>query len=55
MLARSSHQLTAAAAYPSALTALRSVGLLDVLHNFGDRRHKRMLLDNKRTKIVEDI
>jgi hypothetical protein len=31
-LTRTSHQLSTAAMYPSVLTALRSVGLLDVLH-----------------------
>ena len=36
-LARTSHQPSAAASHPSALTALRSVGLLN--SNFGDRRH----------------
>jgi hypothetical protein len=33
-LARTSHQLSTAAAYPSVLTALRSVGLLDVLQEY---------------------
>jgi len=33
-IARTSHQLSAAATYPSALTALRSVGPLDGLHEY---------------------
>jgi hypothetical protein len=33
-LTRTSHRLSTAAAYPSALTALRSVGLLDVFAKF---------------------
>jgi len=49
-LACTSHQLSAAATYPSALTALRSVGPLDGLHEYACASLRRDALSGRRLR-----
>ena len=54
-LARTYHQLPIAATYSSALTALRSVGPLDGLHNYGDRRHNLEIASNLMISVSDNF
>jgi hypothetical protein len=49
-LTRISHQLSTATTYPSVLTALRSVGLLDVLHEYACAGLGRDALSGRRLR-----